>query len=48
MRSDDETTQGETNLPRVPDEESNVVGEQAQQVVEGEGETPRSSTEEGA
>jgi predicted DNA-binding protein with PD1-like motif len=47
--SDDTTrpVQGETSLPHVPDEESNVVGEQGQRLVEEEAATPRSSTEEG-
>jgi predicted DNA-binding protein with PD1-like motif len=39
--------QGETSLPHVPDEESNIVGEQAQRLVEEEATTPRSATEEG-
>lgn len=39
---------GEASLPRVPEEQANVAGEQAQRLVDEEAETPRSSTEEGA
>ena len=41
------SVQGEASLPHVPDEESNVVGEQVQRLVEEDAATPRSSTEEG-
>ena len=41
-------SQGETSLPRVPDEEADVVGPQAQRILEEKATTPRSSTEEGA
>jgi hypothetical protein len=39
--------QGEASLPRVPSGAGNLVGEQAQRLIEGE-EAPRSATEEGA
>lgn len=42
-----EPMQGEANLPQVPDEGTNVVGEQEQRLVDEEAATPRSSTEEG-
>jgi predicted DNA-binding protein with PD1-like motif len=41
-------SQGDTSLPRVPDEEADIVGPQAQRILEEEATTPRSSTEEGA
>jgi uncharacterized protein len=47
-RAPAEPPQGETNLPRVPDEEADIVGPQAQRIVEEEATTPRGSTEEGA
>jgi predicted DNA-binding protein with PD1-like motif len=43
-----EPPQGEPNLPRVPEDEANVAGEQARRVVEEDAETPRGATEEGA
>jgi hypothetical protein len=43
-----EPVQGETSLPHVPVEESNVVGEQGRRLVEEEAATPRGSTEQGA
>jgi hypothetical protein len=39
--------QGEASLPRVPSEAGNLVGKQAQRLIEHE-EVPRSATEEGA
>ena len=43
-----EHTQGETSLPRVPDETASTAGEQVRRVATDEAATPRGSTEEGA
>jgi hypothetical protein len=51
MRSTDRSAdppQGEANAPHVPDEEADLVGQQARRLVEEEAAIPRSATEEGA